>query len=136
MQLLDEGGLPVVDITPEKLNDFFSFSLQATVVGIIGLENRGSEGLLRSLVVTESCRGQGIAAKLLGFLETYAVEQGINTLYLLTENGEAFFAKYGYVGTGRDSVPVAIQQTDEFLSICPDDALCMKKEINSPRYKK
>ena len=34
-QLLEDCALPFADITPEKLNNFFSFSLDKTIVGVI-----------------------------------------------------------------------------------------------------
>jgi len=130
LMMLKDCELPVIDISPEKLNNFFSYCIGSSIVGVIGLEKRGDVGLLRSLAVTESHRRQGIAGELLTFLEANAVGQGIKALYLLTESSSVFFVKFGYAKIDRDLVPASIKQTEEFCALCPDDAECMKKELN------
>lgn len=53
----------------------------------------------------------------------------MRTLYLLTDTAEAFFERLGYTRVARETVPLGIQQTEEFSSLCPDDAAVMKKEL-------
>ena len=62
-RLISECGLYTGDISAEKLKHFVIARKGDQVVGAVGLEITGSDALLRSLVVSESYRNQGIATK-------------------------------------------------------------------------
>ena len=48
-----------------------------------------------AVYVEEGCRGQGIAGELLGYVCSDMAEQGIATLYLITDHA-AFYERYGW----------------------------------------
>ena len=131
-ELLATGGLHHQDITPSHLQHFMVLKDDAssTLTGVVGLELKNNNALLRSLAVIEPQRGKGLATQLVREIEKYARSQQVDTLYLLTLTAERFFAKRGYRKTDRKSAPAAIQETVEFSSLCPATAVCMKKHLS------
>ena len=101
------------------------------LTGVVGLELKNNNALLRSLAVIEPQRSKGLAKQLLREIEKYARSKQVDTLYLLTLTAEGFFAKQGYRRTDRRSAPPAIQETAEFNSLCPETAVCMKKHLST-----
>lgn len=126
---LSTAGLPVADLTAGHMEAFIVAMQGGNAVGMIGLENFGGAGLLRSLVVEHSCRDAGIGRQLVDALETTAVGQGISELWLLTIDADPFFARLGYVVADRGDAPAVIRDTAEFSSLCPGDAVLMRKRL-------
>jgi amino-acid N-acetyltransferase len=54
-------------------------------------------------------------------------EKGIEEFYLLTTTADKFFARNGFEVIDRNKVPSSIAGTNEFDSICPATAVCMRK---------
>jgi len=131
--LLRTAALPVEDLGGEHLAGFLVATEANAVVGVIGLEAFSKFGLLRSLVVDQACRGQRLGQKLVAELEAAADEQGVEELWLLTIDADAFFAKLGYTISGRDGAPAVIANTAEFTSLCPGDAVLMRKPLGAGR---
>ncbi len=125
VRLLADAGLPLDDLTADQLA--LVAEEDGELHGLIGLEVFGCVGLLRSLVVASHCRGQGLGVALVSALETHARSCGIQELWLLTIDADAFFARLGYAIRRRDRVPNAIRATAEFSVLCPADALLMSK---------
>lgn len=96
-------------------------------IGIGGIEIYESHGLLRSIVIEQTARGNGWRTALCETLEADASANGVETLYLLMTTAADFFGNRGYVKTDRPDAPVTIQQTNEFDNLCPTTATCMKK---------
>lgn len=126
--LLETNGLPHRDVQSKPGCFFFGCS-DAEVVGIGGIEMYGSNGLLRSVVIGESVRGQGYGTAMCAELENHAKNNGVDTLYLLTTTAPDFFRKRGYESIGRGETPPVIQRTAEFQELCPTSAVCMKKDV-------
>ena len=126
---LVSAGLPSADITPEHLNDFLVATLDDALIGVIGLEQTDSVGLLRSLVVDPSVRGGGIGKQLVERLESMAKERGISKLWLLTIDADGYFMKLRYDRRERIEAPIDIQNTAEFSGLCPGDAVLMCKML-------
>jgi amino-acid N-acetyltransferase len=127
-EILAHNGLPSRDIG-EHLPRFVLARRAEETVGAVGLEVRGSEGLLRSLVVVAAERGRGIARELCARIESLARLEGVGTLYLLTETAAGFFARLGFSPVERSRAPESIQATEEFRHLCPSSAVCMRKEL-------
>jgi len=70
-QLLSECGLPTLYIA-RHLKPFMVARAAEKLVGVIGLEVYGREGLLRSLCVKPAYRGRGIARGLNARILAYA----------------------------------------------------------------
>jgi len=127
---LDAAGLPTADLSTTHLESFLFAYRDADPVGMIGLEHYGDCGLLRSLYVEESCRKLGLGAQLVAALEANALASGMQSMWLLTIDADPFFARLGYTVAARDQAPAAVQQSAEFSSLCPGDAVLMQKPLS------
>ena len=68
---LSGSGLPFDDVG-QPGQQFFRFELDGDWIAYGGLEGEGPDRLLRSMVVADSRRGQGIGTRMLAALERYA----------------------------------------------------------------
>ncbi|MFQ5547113.1 MAG: arsenic resistance N-acetyltransferase ArsN2 [Woeseia sp.] len=132
-QLLVEAELPITDLGPDRLEHFLiaetSGKSRNETLGTIGLQRFGTEGLLRSLVVSESDRQSGLGGRLVTALEANASCAGVKDLWLLTIDAQRYFESLGYRMMSRESAPESIRQTEEFTGLCPDGAFLMKKTL-------
>ena len=126
---LSAAELPIADLTVAHMQYFLIATTSEAPVGMIGLEQFGAVGLLRSLVVDPSSRSGGIGRRLVTALEAEAIAAGVNDLWLLTIDADEYFARLGYQTMGREAAPAAIQATNEFSSLCPGDAVLMRKKL-------
>jgi amino-acid N-acetyltransferase len=117
-------GLPVSDVGKPN-QSFFSFSFGDDIIGYVGLERYGDAGLLRSLVVASSYKGQGHGAALVAHAVGQAAQSGITSLWLLTNTARPFFEHLGWQVVDRHAAPDAVSKSEEFASLCPSSATCM-----------
>lgn len=101
------------------------------IVGAIGLEPKGRNGLVRSLVVAGDHQGQRLGTALNARMINAARLLGIDRLYLLTTSAEAFFAPSGYKVIEHSRIPAAIRETDEFRKMSPHASTCMLRDIRN-----
>jgi amino-acid N-acetyltransferase len=127
--LLGDCGLPSDDINASHWDNFFIIQDSGKIVGSVGLEICGEFGLLRSLALSESQRGQGLGTQLVEHIEEYARSKKIRSIYLLTTTADQFFTHLGYQTIVRKNAPEPVQETTEFRSICPVSAVCMFKQL-------
>jgi amino-acid N-acetyltransferase len=127
--LLQAQGLPVSDITDEHLEHFFFIGSDGAPTGLVGIEIYGADALLRSLVVAETARTQGLGAALVQHAEGYAASHKVATMYLLTNTADSFFERRGYRRVDRTLAPRAIQSTPEFATLCPASSAFMLKQL-------
>jgi amino-acid N-acetyltransferase len=125
-ELLATGKLPTEGVA-EHLDTFVVLESNDSIVGIAGLEIHSSAALLRSLAVSPSHQGRGLATILCGHIEAEAARHGLEQIYLLTETAESFFSKRGYAAISRDSVPPEIASSKEFSELCPQSAVLMER---------
>lgn len=126
--LLERNDLPSADVDA-KPDCFYVATDGNRRVGVGGIEPFGPDGLLRSVVVEESLRGQGYGVGLSEALEAEAERAGVETLYLLTTTAAGFFADRGFEAIARRDAPASIRETEEFADLCPDSATCMRKSL-------
>jgi arsenate reductase len=129
--LLQQAGLPVADLRGSTGARFWIARDEGRVIGAIGLERHGTDGLLRSLVVAPALRRHGIGALLVAALEAAARAEGIENLVLLTQTAETFFRRLGYSAVPRDAAPDTVKDSTEFRSLCPASAVCMVKSLKA-----
>lgn len=127
--LLEQAALPASDLAGSGRLRFWVVRRGGTLVGAVGLEQHGSAGLLRSLVVAPTERGYGLAGALVRTLEDEARASGIGRLVLLTQTAAEFFAKRGYAIIERAKAPASVRESTEFTSLCPASAVCMLKVL-------
>jgi amino-acid N-acetyltransferase len=123
------NDLPAEDVR-SKPDCFYVGYAGDEPVGVGGIEVYGRDGLLRSVVVEASVRGDGYGTALCSALETEAQRAGVETLYLLTTTASAFFAARRYETVERTDAPERIRATSEFTDLCPESAVAMRKSLS------
>ena len=127
IDLLQRNNLPTEDIT--AATTLFALYDSNELIGTIGLEYDGENALLRSLSTSAHKRGIGGGKLLVDFVEKFAKENNIHSIYLLTTTAADFFDKRNYLRITKTDVPEFIKQTTEFASTCPASAIVMKKVL-------
>ena len=74
--LLGACHLPAGDLAGACDVLLFGHASKGALAGMVGLEMRGADALLRSLVVAQSRRGSGLGAALVSFAEQQATARG------------------------------------------------------------
>lgn len=124
---LGAAQLPTDDLGgPDQM--FFSLSDDEGPIGFIGLEGKGADRLLRSLVVLPTRRGKGYGRMLVERLEGVA-DGAVERLHLLTSGTGEFFRRLGYADADRDAAPVFIAATAQFTSLCGPRATYLVKDV-------
>ena len=126
VDLLRVSDLPTEDV-PDIITDFWVARTDGGLVGTVALERYGEIGLLRSLAVTPTHRGCGLAGRLCDHLTEWARKDGISDLYLPTTDADAYFERHGFVAIERNETPVEIRSTTQFTELCPDSAMVMHR---------
>jgi amino-acid N-acetyltransferase len=122
-------GLPVEDLGRSPVHFFAARTATGASVGWGGLEPHGEEALLRSVVVNPVLRGIGAGKAMVEALIDQARSMGVRRLWLLTTSAEGFFKGLGFHVVARGAAPASIQSSEEFAWHCPDDAVCMTREV-------
>ncbi|QKJ67294.1 GNAT family N-acetyltransferase [Deefgea piscis] len=130
-RLLDDCNLKSSDVAVENLPVFCGIKYKNELIAIIGLEIFEDVGLLRSLAVAAAFREKGLATSLVLYAEDQARQQGVKTLYLLTNTAEKFFLKASYQITERNMAPIEIQATSQFSSLCPLSSAFLSKQLTN-----
>lgn len=127
-ELLLAARLPL-DGAREHLAHFLVGEAGGTVLAAGGFEHYGRAALLRSFVVADRLRGQGVGAQLLDALRGRALAEGVQAMYLLTTTAAGFFGKHGFQRIERAMAPAALQASRELQGVCPASATLMKAEV-------
>lgn len=131
-RMLRASGLPADDVR-EPGRTFFRLEDQVGLIGFGGWEGRGSERLLRSLVIASWRQRQGLGRLALAMIEEWACDAGAASLHLLTTTAASFFRANGYKDAERNTAPHSIRATNEFNFLCPASASYMVKELKHAR---
>ena len=127
-EMLKSENLPTEDIQP-GLAHFFVIELEKKILAVIGLEIYGDEALLRSMAVDREYRNQSLATLLVQELIRYAGDNGVKSVYLITNTAEGYFARKGFSAIPRSETPLSITVTPEFTGLCPSTATVMRRKI-------
>ena len=124
--LLTAAKLPL-DGLDDAFPDRFVIARQdGVMIGAAGLEHWKNAGLLRSVVVAESHRGQGLGEALVADRVAWASTiltdgevQAMASICLLTTSAEGFFGRIGFTKIERSELPEPLQaSTQTKLSEC------------------
>jgi amino-acid N-acetyltransferase len=129
VELLRDAGLPLAGV-PRSLTDFYVAEERGTVLGAVGLEVHGGDGLLRSAVVHPTARGTGIGLTLVDRILRHARERGLGAVYLLTTTAESYFPRFGFSRIAREAVPDPVKASVEFREACPASAVAMRRPVS------
>lgn len=121
---LMDAHLPTDDVEDHGRTFFKAVSADDRVVGFSGVEHCGGDFLLRSVVVLPDHRGQNLGGALVE--QTLAGLGRDGDVFLATTSAAPFFARIGFSGVRRDSLPAAVLATRQLSSICPSSATIMK----------
>ena len=130
-ELLRAAALPASDVGQGPQRFLLAWE-GGRLVGSVGLELHGRDGLLRSLAVLPGLRGRGLGAELLRRALELAAARGVGDVYLLTTTAERWFARRGFARIGREQAAAALQATPEFAALCPSTAACMVRRRPGP----
>lgn len=130
--LLAEAALPLDGVT-ESFADFLVAEAAGRVVGAAGLEIRGDDALLRSVVVDPGFRGRGVGQALTARAIAEARSRGLANIWLLTLSAADLFQRFGFRTVARDYVPPALQATVEFHHACPASATVLVRRAQPLR---
>lgn len=128
-RLLEAAALPTSDLTDAHMDDFFYCGSPVAPVGLVGLEFRGSDALLRSLAVASERRGSGLGSALVDAAEAHARARGARSIFLLTTTAEDFFKSRGYAPADRATAPDTIRTSREFADLCPASSAFLVKHL-------
>jgi len=117
-RLLKINDLPFSDIQ-ESAIEFIVAKNDSELIGCIGLEKHGTEGLLRSFAVENDFRNKGIGKEMYNQLLRLAAKENIKTLHLLTNTAKDYFSKAGFRLANRSDAPEEINKSREFAGLCP-----------------
>ncbi|AZO87213.1 hypothetical protein BOO88_18035 [Stutzerimonas stutzeri] len=129
-EALSQAALPFDDVS-DPGRQFFRFEIDGKWIAYGGLEGSDQDMLLRSLVVCDLHRGNGLGKAVLSELERYAASQGALRLHLLTQSATEFFTANGYEVFDRANAPVVIGQTVQFKHLCPASATYLRKSLGN-----
>ena len=128
-ELLSLCGLPF-DGVADHLHAFLVARDVGRLVGTVGVERHGADGLLRSLAVHPDYRRRGLGARLTRrALGEEARRLGLRRLFLLTETASEYFLRFQFRPLPRGQAPPALQASVEFASACPETATCMERRL-------
>jgi protein-tyrosine-phosphatase/N-acetylglutamate synthase-like GNAT family acetyltransferase len=126
--LLGRMHLPADDVgRPNQA--FITARAGEELVGCVGLERYGTDTLLRSLAVAPRMQGAGLGKRLYQQALVEARRSGARALYLLTTTAAPFFGKAGFETIDRAAAPAAVASSEEFRSLCPASAACMRLRL-------
>ena len=127
-KLLEEVNLPVAGVK-EHFRDFLVLVDDHQLIGTVGLEIYGPNALLRSMAVANEHQRKGHGKRLYDAVLQKARDRQSAEIYLLTETAESFFAAQGFERIDRELVDEGVQTAEEFRSICPSTATCMRLNL-------
>jgi amino-acid N-acetyltransferase len=122
--LLETNNLPFSDLKESPIT-FIIARDNEKIVGCIGLEKYGNDGLLRSFAVAPDFQNRGIGKELYKNLMDYATRNHINSMHLLTNTAKDYFSRIGYNTADRNLAPVQISGSAEFVGLCPASSTYM-----------
>lgn len=128
--LLASAGLPL-DGAAEALSTIgvVARADDGSVAGAAAVEQFGSAGLLRSVVVDPEVRGTGIGHALVTAAEASARDAGIHDLYLVTETAIEWFPRLGYVRVPREVAVPVVGESIEFTMACSVSGVVMRRSL-------
>lgn len=118
-------GLPHSDLN-YKNQLLISYYDNNELIGTAGIEIKDRVGLLRSVSVPPKHQRKKLGTQIIESILSFAKENNLYEVYLLTETAKDFFNRFGFTEVSRDTVPSEIKSTTEFASVCPASAVCMK----------
>jgi N-acetylglutamate synthase-like GNAT family acetyltransferase len=126
-RVLAANQLPLDGLSDQYPHMYAVAQLGADLVGVAGIEQYGTVGLLRSVAVVADARGRGVGRALVLERIEFARQRELQRVFLLTTTAARFFESLGFVATARDAAPASLTESVEFARACPASAICMSR---------
>ena len=94
-----------------------------------GIDGRGTDVMLRSIVVQEALRNWGLGRHLVRALIEEARSNGAERVWLLTTSATSFFEGLGWTVAERAEAPAAVRESRQFGGLCPSSAVLMCRTL-------
>ncbi len=97
-----------------RITDFLIAREDSRLIAVAALEDHGTAGLLRSVAVAPERQNWGLARYLTNALVERARSRGHAAVYLLTQNAELYFRRYGFRPISRNEVRPSVLASEQF----------------------
>ncbi len=121
---LSFSGMPTKDVAEPGRRFFRAIAPDNNTVGYSGVEQCGTDALLRSVVVLPDHRGKSYGKMIVA--ETLRAAPVAGNVYLATTTAAWFFSSLGFQVVDRADAPGAVLATRQLSGICPASATIMK----------
>jgi amino-acid N-acetyltransferase len=128
VSFLEANGLPTGGVEAYYQNFVIATNEEGSLLGVAGLEICGQSALLRSVAVEKNFRRMGHGRALVDAVLRNAKQNGVHTVYLLTESAFDYFKHLGFDLVDRMDIDEAVMASLEFTE-CHSTALAMRKTI-------
>jgi tRNA/rRNA methyltransferase len=129
LSLLEESALPTAGLAGHR-DRLFVARAGDLIVGCVAVEVYRRGAILRSLAVRADHRRTGLGRRLVAEALSEARHSGTPTVFLLTEDGEEFFARCGFQASSRDAIPEPLRVSAELRGdVCPASATVMRLDL-------
>jgi amino-acid N-acetyltransferase len=127
-EFLTNNALTTVGLKDCLENFLIAVDKNGSWVGVAGYEVYGEIALLRSVAVDSRARNLGHGRTLVQAALANAKNQGVRSVYLMTETAERYFGRLGFEPIERDRVEPAVKHSPEFAECCVS-ARVMRKTL-------
>jgi amino-acid N-acetyltransferase len=121
-KLLSAEWLPPFQIA-EFLETFWVLDADGRVLGGAGLEVYGPAGVIRSVVVHPSLRGQGLGDLLSRAAIAEASKRGVERLYLFTGDKAPFWSRFGFEQCALEDWEPAVRESWQWQAISQNEQI-------------
>ncbi len=126
---LQAARLATADLAEADARFFVLPGMDGAPLAFAGLEGRGRDQLLRSVVVGLDGRRQGLGAQVVAAMEQAAGRAGAHALWLLTTDAAPFFTRLGYAAAERTDTPPVVAASRQFQGLCSASAALLRKAL-------
>lgn len=112
--LLAKAGLSKQGIEKNIDNFLVACAANKKIIGTVGIEPLGEDGLLRSLVLSSESWNAKIGLNFIELAVAYGKQKGCQKLYLLTNTSLPFFEYVGFQMLDETEIPDHVRASDHF----------------------
>jgi amino-acid N-acetyltransferase len=119
---LSAGGI-------DRVQDLFVAEAGAGLVGSIGLDILGGDGLLRLVCIGAEWRESDLGRLLVEAMLTEGALQALDAVYVYTESDSRVFAPFGFLVISREEVPSAVGRWAEVHGCATPSSVAMRVQL-------
>jgi glycerol 3-phosphatase-2 len=123
--LLEKSGLDASGLEDRLARTVMSDDDAGAPIATASVETWDSEGLLRSVAVSEEARGTGLGLLAASAAIAVARSAGVQRVWLFTETAASFFARLSFEGVSRSALPAVVAGSSQALDEACEAAAVM-----------